>query len=427
MNKDRESLLNAKLEKWYENLIKPLQDICSVFNDFFGEDRVDLQNIITFDTFKSIISITKLYNLYNIESDDISPEIKLYEYIMVHRIQELPVDIINQLSNDVPKKFYDYPILSAFEPHIIIHFPQVKVTNENDKSTIIRNLWAKVYINYDGKLSGTFLLNRSEYTINHFINEYMHSHVRHIPKDDFTQFQQPCLGNGPIKNTCLSLNMGYDLNLWNLFCLELNKFVETESINGVPYHYLEELVNHDIKIKDSYTAHNSNGFRAYNDISISKFVEHIIHNNILRFSFVNGSYTIGMSFYEFIIKISNEFIEHYKEFLSHPSHTNPYRSLLSRNIIRKCVKRGNELYVLSSDYTSLENLNRYIGQPVCKFKGESIRVTISDSMNQEEANSCHIFNPAVALAILTVILKVLNCQHGRYKVSEQNNTKIWFV
>ena len=69
----------------------------------------------------------------------------------------------------------------------------------------------------------------------------MHSHISSIPFGNFTFFQSPCTGSGPINNTICSLSRDFDANLWRLFCLELSKYVEVESIAGTPYHRLEGL------------------------------------------------------------------------------------------------------------------------------------------------------------------------------------------
>lgn len=425
MDNDKETLLNTKLKQWYKDFNTLIQNVLNVFNDFFGEENVDLQDIIKFNTFKTHISTLKLSNLYNINNEKVSNKIKEFKDCT---LTELPLEAIQQLSNNLPTKFYSNSLLANVDPFILVHFPQVKVTNENSTSTIINHLWAKVFINYNGTLSGTFELNRSEYSVDHFLNNYMHSHVRDIPTYDFTQFQYPCLGSGPIKATCLSLNVLYDLDLWNLFCLELKKYVETESIVGVPYHYLEELGNYKNKIKDSYITYSNRAFNTYPTYELRKFADHIIHNNILRFNYVNGSYTIGMPFYEFIIRISNEFIDHYKEIFKDNKALLSPNSLYNCGILKECYKRGHSLYEITNTY-DYGTLSRYNNRLICKFKGEYVKLNISDTISSDSNSVCTIVNPVLALAILSVILKVLNYQYGRTETNstEQNKTEIWFL
>ena len=62
-----------------------------------------------------------------------------------------------------------------------------------------------------------------------------------IPKDDFTRFKSPCTGSGPINSTLATLATDYDEGIWQLFCLELDRYVRVESIEGVPYHRLESI------------------------------------------------------------------------------------------------------------------------------------------------------------------------------------------
>ena len=108
---------------------------------------------------------------------------------------------------------------------ILVHFPHVRVTNEHDRFVDINHLWAKVKVMYNGTLNGGFTLNRSEYTMLHISSRYMHSHISSIPTNDFTQFQNPCTGSGPINGTISVLNRDYDEDMWNMFCLELSKYV----------------------------------------------------------------------------------------------------------------------------------------------------------------------------------------------------------
>ena len=118
---------------------------------------------------------------------------------------------------------------------ILVHFPHVRITNEHDRYVDINHLWAKIKITSEGTMNGNFTLNRSEYQAIHFMSNYMHSHVSSIPRDDLTRFMSPCTGDGPINSTISSLYREFDSDLWQLFCLELSKYVTVESISGRPW------------------------------------------------------------------------------------------------------------------------------------------------------------------------------------------------
>ena len=46
---------------------------------------------------------------------------------------------------------------------------------------------------------------------------------------------------------------------------------------------------------------------------LKEFVKYFINLKKLKFNYVNGSFSIGMSFIEFIVLISNEFIKWYND------------------------------------------------------------------------------------------------------------------
>ena len=103
--------------------------ILKIFSDYFGEDKVDMQGFRTKEDF------CKLKSLGGTNTDAIS--------------------LLN----------------GAF---ILLWFPQVKVTNEYNKSVDIQDLYAKVKINTEGQLIGKFYLNRATYPLSHMRVGYMH-------------------------------------------------------------------------------------------------------------------------------------------------------------------------------------------------------------------------------------------------------------
>ena len=106
-------LYNAAMEK-------PLA-VYEIFKEFFGEERIDMQDIPTFEEVRALIR----------DNDGLA----------------------NVISN----------IGFHFNcPFILVHFPHVTVKNEHDSSTEIDDLFAKVPINYFGTLGGRFSLNRAK-------------------------------------------------------------------------------------------------------------------------------------------------------------------------------------------------------------------------------------------------------------------------
>lgn len=124
---------------------------------------------------------------------------------------------------------------------IIIYYPSVIITNEHNKSHEIKELYTKVKVHNNGSLNGTFSFVRAEFTLEEWNSDYLHSHVSGINKSLPSNFKSSCLGSGPIRNTCLSLNDSFDEDIWKLFIFELDRYIQTESLEGGPYRRLENI------------------------------------------------------------------------------------------------------------------------------------------------------------------------------------------
>jgi hypothetical protein len=306
---------------------------------------------------------------------------------------------------------------------ILVHFPHVRVTNEYGRFVDINHLWAKVKVMYNGTLNGGFTLNRSEYTLLHIISHYMHSHVIDIPTRDFTQFQNPCTGSGPINGTISVLNRDYDEDMWNMFCLELSKYVTVESVAGGPYNYLEKLGTNDMEVGvDRFITYLSpNYYRtAFAPSKFKEFVRYFINSKKLKFNYVNGSYSIGMSLIEFIVLISNEFIKWYNDQFNKDELTTKFADLKSLGILKECIIDNGKIYY-DEGRNNVNSCAQYIGKKVCVFKGKEITVDITDIAEVRNENKSIILDTQTALYILTTILKVLNYRYGRNKATHEGN------
>lgn len=426
MSEETIKLIEEKIEELYNSLMdKPLR-VLGIFNDFFGEDKIDMQGYWSLDKFKSWMNIESL-STYIPDRHIVSMNRNDWSMYEAQAITDLPTDqvekVVSAFANTIVKerignaKFNDI--------FILVHFPHVRVTNEHDRFVDINHLWAKVKVMYDGTLNGGFRLNRSEYTMLHFSSGYMHSHISRIPKDDFTNFQSPCTGSGPINGTISALNRDYDGDMWNMFCLELSKYVTVESIAGRPYKYLERLGtdNMEMDVGRFVTYLSSNYYEygsALSSDKLKEFVRSFINSKKLKFNYVNGSYSIGMSLIEFIVLISNEFIKWYNDQFNKKELTTEFAELKRRDILKECVISGGKIYY-DRGLNNVDDYIQYIGKKVCMFKGKEITVNITDIAEVRNENKSIILNTHTALYILATILKVLNYRYGRNKATHESN------
>lgn len=417
-------LIEEKIEELYNSLMdRPLR-VLSIFNNFFGEDKVDMQGYWSLDKFKSWMNIEPL-STYIPDGNIVSMNSNDWSIYKTRTITDLPGDqvekVVNVLTNTTVKEGIGRIKFDSI--FILVHFPHVRVTNEHDKFVDINHLWAKVRVLYNGTLSGGFTLNRSEYTLLHIRSHYMHSHISSIPTDDFTKFQSPCTGSGPINGTISTLNRDYDEDMWNMFCLELSKYVTVESVAGRPYRYLEKLgtngMEADVDRFITYLSPNYHGSVITPD-KFREFVRYFINSKKLKFNYVNGSYSIGMSFIEFIVLISNEFIKWYNDQFNKEELTAKFADLKRYNILRECIINNGKIYY-DKGRNNVNYYAQYIGKKVCVFKGREITVDITDIAEVRNENKSIILDIQTALYILTTILKVLNYRYGRNKAIHEDN------
>ena len=417
-------LIEEKIEELYNSLMDKPFRVLSIFNDFFGEDKVDMQGYLSLDEFKSWMNIEPL-STYIPNSNIVSMDNNDWSMYRTQTITDLPEDqvekVVNGLTNIIVKEIIGN--VGFNDIFILVHFPHVRVTNEHNRFVDINHLWAKIKVMWDGTMSGRFTLNRSEYTLLHFRSHYLHSHISSIPKADFTQFQNPCTGSGPINGTISTLNRDYDEDMWNMFCLELSKYVTVESVAGRPYHYLENLGTRDMQVgEDKFITYLFPNY-CVNDILSDKFkefVRYFINSKKLKFNYVNGSYSIGMSFIEFIVLISNEFIKWYNDQFNKGELTTKFEDLKKHGILRECIIDNGKIYY-DMNINNANNYAQYIGKQVCMFKGKEITVDITDITRVENENKSIILDTQTALYILTTILKVLNYRYGRNKAIHEDN------
>jgi len=372
---------NEKITRTYDNILC----VYEILKDYFGEDRVDLQGLPPWQDEESMKSQVKMYGT-----------------------EDLAASIIANQSN----------------PFFLVYWPTVTVTNEYDKSVVIKDLYAKIPMDANGRWEKRkiFALNRATYTDKEYVSflggGYMHSHVPKIPKHNFTDFQTPCLGTGPISNTISSLRERFDKSLWLLFCIELNTYVQVESLEGVPYHRLEEIgmlgeplryfAYTRTKIMESY----NNPWEGAEECNTRNFIKHYITFGHLKFNYVNGCYGLGMNYVDFMVDISNSFIDYVNKYGTEKL----VQRLFEKGLIKKVVVANGGICPLSSSDNDINNVE---GSFVCMFKGHPITLHIE----KNEKDDCHyttIISESLSAWFLYLILLSVNYNYKDNHQHENN-------
>lgn len=172
--------LKQKIEALYRELLELPRAVTDIFNDFYGEERVDLQPI-SLEDFINLLETNNLYEIVGNTSDFANTQYYrghadsnlLNNFRVAARSMSLVTNesifdrYVNYIKEFIGNRwFIDIPI--------IVHFPHVTIRNEYDRTVEVDNLWAKVPVTWEGKGKGWFKMNRSEYDVVHMQSDYMH-------------------------------------------------------------------------------------------------------------------------------------------------------------------------------------------------------------------------------------------------------------
>lgn len=413
------NIIDQAIDTLYEKIMRMPNKVLDIFNNFYGEERVDMQGFITRTRVEHNIhglSFSMLFSRAGIGNLKCTWDMtkELIDINTDHLSEEEAKELAEAISSDGIVRWFKENTHPGF---IIVHFPRVTVTNEYDRSTVVKHLYIKVPIDINGAEDGVFTMNRSEYTLAEMYSSYMHSHARIIPTHNFTDFTHCCLGDGPLNNTQTNLSVSFNEDRWNIFCLELSKYVEVESIAGTPYHKLENIslgsrsrvtIDRLSNTSDLYFPRNRQDVKE----AIKEFLSYYLDNNDITFSFRNGVYSLGMSYVEYLIRISNAFIEWLN---NNPKYQDFEESKFNEVLVRYTIINGEIYKTLSSLENAIDRLRSYIGARICDFKGHPVTVVISDIDNISTSleNSARLINPSFASLILNRILRTINYRYGR--------------
>lgn len=428
--------IKKQVHELYNSIMERPNQILQFFQDFFGEGRVEMQGFLTEDELHTYLSVNPLGTFIewgNITDSSAYQNMNREDREVINLFWTAEGANNETVTSDSALAKYFLPVIKEKIANtmfnnlfILIYFPTVRITNEYNKYVDIKELWLKVPFNWNGKGKGYFGVNRSNYPLNHFKSNYMHSHVSSIPTSNFEKFQTPCTGRGPINSSLSTLAIGYDEAIWQLLCLELDRYVRVESIDGVPHHRLENISAPEMgDANDRFSMQSLRGVVPWNTLfgreQFRPFIKHLLETKKIRFNYVNGSYGLGMSFIDTVVLISNEFISWYNvEYNKHTIDIN-YADLVSNGIINECIITNGKVYVLkpvrrgsSGDY------QRYVGRKICTFKGRDITLTIDGVLSSEEEslNRTRILNLQYIEAIVCSILRILNYGYGEEERSE---------
>lgn len=422
LKQDVENLLDIL----YNRLTKNRSEVHSILIDHFGENRVDLQ-VSKEEEIDSILfmDVRALLWYANVQVD----ENFCYSGPFEDLEPKVQKDILNSVldSTKINRNFMDSWTT------VLIHYPETKVTNEYGDSTTIYDSYIKFNINSFGRLQDSFTMARTTYTRAQLDSNYMHSHARGIEiSDNKVGFSHCCLGTGPIATTVNSLNGDFDSDIWRLFCVELDRYIETESISGGPYNrisYIGDTMRY-IEIPSNYVFRTTlrhyvinPALRRENSLQIKDdikhFIKYVIESKKIKFRYVQCAYDIGMSFKDLVLTMSNLYIDWINKnngVLFNVSKDD----LINKGVLIRGIIKNNKFY--KTNYNIISQITS-TGKSGLIFKDKEIPFKIIG--NTEENNTILIFNINFIMKIVSILLNILNY---RYEKSESTpSEEVWYV
>lgn len=417
--------IHTWLTQLYAEKTSRAEEVGEVFNDYFGEPLVDVQkpDIENFIDNYSSFRVRQAYPRLSRNEEEVTIEntltIPRAEWNALAEktcFDNLEGEFFNLAKPELERRLDSW--FDSNPTFIIVRFPKVTVTNENDRSIDITELYARVGICTTGRILWDLSFFRAEYTAEQWRSGYAHSHLPSTAQE----WQSPCLGSGPIRNTQNYLRDHFDLDRWGLFCYELSKYVTVESLDGVPYIRLESVGMYGGQNVD-FPYFRDSSLGSY-DPMLKRFAAYYLRTKNFKVSFVNGIYNLGCDPVDFLVEVTKYFIEWYNK-----------RAALGNSRFRISLSDLKDKGVLCdyviSDRTlrwprrahSDTNMQSLQGRELFMFKGNM--VTLNFTGLEEEANSSSVtlLNHDYVASLITHILKIFNYEYGHKENTESTNSQ----
>jgi hypothetical protein len=425
--------------------------VYQVFQDYFGKDKVDLQMNYKYgasdeaalvkrntDDDRAVLARKSLFHNrgpanfnFNVRDCSVSRFDSLSSSLVEKYFEEflkLDKDTINA---KIELTMRDLPLYA-----IIVHFPTVVIRNEHDKTHETSHFYIKIELLSSGKMYSGFLVKRSHFTKNELEVGYMHSHCPSGSCNPTQMWSHSCLGSGPIQRTEARLNSNCDLDMWMLFCNELERYIQVESLDGGPYIRMSSIPETTSTGNSLYNYQNAKDVKAdtnkslyrgmRNDIYprlIKPFIEQYVASFNLPFRRVDNVIKPAFTYDEFLINISQALIT----YLNGLPINQVDVSYIKDNILVEAAMVNEVINLVNQNRSNRNNwrsYERYIGYEIGVFHGEPITFQIVDNVQvQERNNHFRILHPKYALPILQLIIDLLNSEYGRN--TQTNQTRLY--
>lgn len=235
------------------NDIIPMTDINSIGWDLYSMIESNIIEIITKEDYDNHIKEQK--QLKKAKVLEITNKLLDKGYIISpNSLYKIASDIYGEDKVDVIEDEENNKI------EIIIHFPEIDITNSNNEHHTIHNLYCKFSIDYSTilkmndkddpivniSLSGI----KSTYVDNEIYTRYNHSHLANGVTNTWNDF---CLGSSEFRNVVNQTKLSFTSEMWELLFYSLKQYVSWESLEGGPYAKINNTINYKLDSNLTYS------------------------------------------------------------------------------------------------------------------------------------------------------------------------------
>jgi hypothetical protein len=294
---------------------------------------------------------------------------------------------VNKLASDIFSK----DRVDTIDNNLIIHFPEITITNSFDLSHVMRDIYIKFQFQIND--SGTRYLRRlffarTTLTDTEVVNNYQFSHLSsHNPGQYSSKF---CFGDTALKDIVYFL-CNNNISQLSTFLMSLESYLSWESLEGSPYGYLSNLTNIG-KYKKV-----TNIERNYQPLALYTEILYKINSFDYIFELSNGRY---------IVKLSPESIKYLEEYLTvnYPIWNN--------------FLINEESYEINNEYDS--NYNKWNGEDSeVTFKGEIQKINIIKTFAEDEVIPPMRIHRTILNNLITNIENAFNEQFIKLQLEEE--------
>lgn len=396
-------------------------EVINLLRDYFTEELTDVTYVSSDDELLDDFIRMPLSDIaYSVVHDSAYKDETIEQ--LANNGNDIP-ELVNQILKNVLNEstaFIDNLVSRNSLAYLYIRFPKVTVTNEDDKSVDIDELYVLVPINGNGTLRRKFSMVRSSYPIIQWLSGYSHSHLPSLCTTRAPHFAYPCLGNGPIGPTQDKLKYEFNIDMWGLFAFELEKYVTQESLLGGPYIKLESIGRSSEATEIKLCYREELDFSCGN-IDFKDFLRSYCRHTNLNISYKEGQYNLGITDVNFVISLSDYFIKWYNNKVAEGVYYYiTLINLIDNNVLNKVIIDGNKVYSNAiiqdiDNIQSLEGTHLTRSQDSDKdfiFKGKPVTLHIDGNLNIKSKNYTLLLNTNICSYMLTKILEIINNKYG---------------